>query len=262
MKYTGSPRFGGPRMPSRSPRYSSPPGVHPVALTRASPGSQMRSPGPRHEPYPLTRPPRRPSLNFDQPGPSGSGSAMKLPVANKVDNQIIKIEPDDDDTNGSDSKPSETNIPNTSQPTSPSQKTAQASEKEDETSNSSSLALPSDLNTSELKFTDTQPAEGLSLDSDLSNLISGETNNPSTSETEGNSKTESVSGAIDPNVNVKVESITESEMELEITGVELGHNMSADPMRSQDSWALQGTPQGGATGSQADLQGPQQGYSK
>ncbi|XP_060572457.1 uncharacterized protein LOC132730521 [Ruditapes philippinarum] len=84
------PRYGGPRFMPRSPRYPSPQqGLHPVALSRVSPGGRMRSPGVRHQPYPMARP-TRPSLNFDQQGPSPR-------MGNKIDGQIIKIEPEDDD---------------------------------------------------------------------------------------------------------------------------------------------------------------------
>ena len=267
-------RYGGPRpgfMPQRSPRFSPRhPGIHPVALTRASPR------GVRHDPYP--RPPRRPSLNFEQ-GPRHPGQApMQLPIGmgNKMDGQVIKIEADDpDDSNQSDNA----NTPRAESVSSPSQTTQSSSalpsvvkseatdRDEDARSESSSSTIPNEASDLQKLSEIGQPPEGLSLDSDLSGLISNEgagtsssIQNKPQSESEGREPTAGSSGEMDPNVNVKVEAITESEMELEITGVELGHGgQLVDPMGSQESWAQNS----GATGSQGDMpQGSEQGYSK
>lgn len=64
---------------------------------------------------------------------------------------------------------------------------------------------------------------------------------------------------IDPNVNVKVEAITESEMELEITGVEPGRPIIPPDWDPNISLGMNFDPETGAMGSPADMQ---QGYSK
>ncbi|XP_060590056.1 zinc finger E-box-binding homeobox 2-like isoform X10 [Ruditapes philippinarum] len=244
-------RFGGPRGPygPRSPRFASPRGqgpIHPVALTRASPGQL------RHQPYPMTRPPKlkRPPLNFD-PGRSPVGmpshSPMRSPTANKLDGQIIKIEPDDSNeaSNQSENETgNQDNSDNASQSPShaanaPSSVKSESGEKDDDArSESSNSTIPNE-----------PPAEGLSLDSDLSNLISGN-NQEQSSET---------TSEMDPNVSVKLEALTENEMDLEITGVEPGR-----PMVPQDNWdpnvsmGMNYDPTG-ATGNQGDMSA--QGYS-
>ncbi|XP_060590004.1 B-cell CLL/lymphoma 6 member B protein-like isoform X3 [Ruditapes philippinarum] len=243
-------RFGGPRGPygPRSPRFASPRGqgpIHPVALTRASPGQL------RHQPYPMTRPPKlkRPPLNFD-PGRSPVGmpshSPMRSPTANKLDGQIIKIEPDDSNeaSNQSENETgNQDNSDNASQSPShaanaPSSVKSESGEKDDDArSESSNSTIPNE-----------PPAEGLSLDSDLSNLISGN-NQEQSSET---------TSEMDPNVSVKLEALTENEMDLEITGVEPGR-----PMVPQDNWdpnvsmGMNYDPTG-ATGNQGDMSA--QGY--
>ncbi|XP_060590017.1 early growth response factor homolog 1-like isoform X5 [Ruditapes philippinarum] len=245
-------RFGGPRGPygPRSPRFASPRGqgpIHPVALTRASPGQL------RHQPYPMTRPPKlkRPPLNFD-PGRSPVGmpshSPMRSPTANKLDGQIIKIEPDDSNeaSNQSENETgNQDNSDNASQSPShaanaPSSVKSESGEKDDDArSESSNSTIPNE-----------PPAEGLSLDSDLSNLISGN-NQEQSSET---------TSEMDPNVSVKLEALTENEMDLEITGVEPGR-----PMVPQDNWdpnvsmGMNYDPTG-ATGNQGDMSA--QGYSQ
>lgn len=164
-----------------------------------SPGGSIRSPGVRHEPYPVSRPQRN-STSSD-PG------KISLPTT------PVKLEPSDtskDDVNESN---------NVSQ--SPSQSVSES--KDDEKSNSSSSTIPNE---------------------------SSEGNNTEQQKTDSD---------LDPNVSVKVEAITESEMELEITGVEPGRPavpQEWDPNLSMD---MNFDPNAGAMGSSTDMQ---QGYSK
>lgn len=297
------PRYGGMGtrpgfMPQRSPRYPSPQhGLHPVALSRALRGGRMRSPGPRHQPYPLMRP-QRPSLSYDQQGrspgqqcrspgqgPGSSPSTVNVkPIGNKLDGQVIKIEPEDDDEKSNQSASdsivqtnTDSNVQESSPPPSPSLKPStpsqsqgqSASDNDDAKSESSTSTIPNE--TADIKFSDTAPPGGLSLDSDLSNIISSAAGSVTDSNIQ-QPVTPQGSGSepgtpVDPNVSVKLEALTESEeMDLEITGVELGQRPVPDPMvepmGSQDWMAsVQNVMQGGATGSPADMTS-QQGYSK
>ena len=212
-----SPRFMGARHPLRSPN--------------------------RHQPYPITRPIRASTMPVSSPSP------LKSP--NKIDGQIIKIEPEDsnDDTSNQGSNLPESDINNQSSSQSPSQSNppstpskvkSESGEKDDDArSESSNSTIPNEAT-----------GEGLSLDSDLSNLISGN-NQQQSSET---------TSEIDPNVSVKLEALTENEMELEITGVEPGR-----PPMPQDNWdpnvsmGMNFDPTG-ATGNQGDMAA--QGFSK
>ncbi|XP_052764889.1 sal-like protein 1 isoform X4 [Mya arenaria] len=254
------PRYGGmggPRasyMPQRSPRFTSPrnQGPHPVALSRASTGALRNSGqgGARHEPYPTQRAPRRGSLSFDQgPGPRpnvGSGG------------QVIKVEPTDDEQSNQ-SAPGMTGsdtAQGSSEPSSPSVNQTglqQSTEREDDAkSESSSSTIPNE--SSDLKQTDNVPPGGLSLGSDLSSLIPGvaTTTSESVHDTSG----------MDPNVSVKLEAGDDGDMDLEITGVELGSRPGDPVMASSQDWAQQamgGMPTG-ASGGPGDMTA-QQGYS-
>ncbi|WAR18123.1 ZN226-like protein [Mya arenaria] len=253
------PRYGGmggPRasyMPQRSPRFTSPrnQGPHPVALSRASTGALRNTGqgGARHEPYPTQRAPRRGSLSFDQgPGPRsnvGSGG------------QVIKVEPTDDEQSNQ-SAPGMTGsdtAQGSSEPSSPSVNQTglqQSTEREDDAkSESSSSTIPNE--SSDLKQTDNVPPGGLSLGSDLSSLIPGvaTTTSESVHDTSG----------MDPNVSVKLEAGDDGDMDLEITGVELGSRPGDPVMASSQDWAQQamgGMPTG-ASGGPGDMTA-QQGY--
>jgi hypothetical protein len=209
---------------SRSPRFTSPGHrpVHPVTLTRTPRGRGIRSPANRHEPYPSARPPRRTST---EPSPAGAES----------DNgQFIKIEPN---LESSDNENHDSN--QTSQDNAPSVSKSESGEREDDAkSESSNSTIPNEAQ-----------AEGLGLDSDLSNIIAG------SSQSQG-----SESGEIDANVSVKVEAISESDMELEITGVEPGRPLPQDTWDPNMSMGMNFDPSQGAAGNQADMTGP--GYSK
>ncbi|XP_053382791.1 uncharacterized protein LOC123539568 isoform X4 [Mercenaria mercenaria] len=268
MAPTTPPRYGGPRfMPQRSPRYPSPQhGLHPVALSRVSPGGRMRSPGARHQPYPMARPPR-PSLNFDQQGQvPGPGPR----TGNRIEGQVIKIEPDDEDeksnqsVNDSVQTPTSASVPGNSEPPSPSTKPStpsqtqgqQASDNDDAKSESSTSTIPNEA--SDLKLSDTAPPGGLSLDSDLSNLISASTSvcdsnveQPATSH-DSASEPQTPTG-LDPNISVKLEAVADSEMDLEITGVELGQTSMQEQMSSQEWMSNVQNVMQGATGSSADM---------
>ncbi|XP_045181214.2 uncharacterized protein LOC123540335 isoform X4 [Mercenaria mercenaria] len=214
--------------PARSPRFSSPHGpgpIHPVALTRSPRGGGMISPGNRHEPYPAARPSRRTST---EPSP------VKV---NNGSGQVIKVELDTH-SNENDTINQDTDQSSSHQSNAPSSVKSESGEKdEDAQSESSNSTIPNE-----------PLAEGISLDSDLSNVISGPSHTQSGESSE-----------IDPNVSVKIEALTESEMELEITGVEPGR-----PVVPQDNWdpnislGMNFDPSQGATGNQADMSG--QGY--
>ena len=155
-------------------------------------------------------------------------SPMKSPA--KIDGQTIKLEPEDDTSNQSG------DIMNSSQPSSPSQNAQMKSESADDANSESSSST----------IQNEPGQEGLSLGADLSGLVG------------------SNSEQTDPDVSVKLEALTESEMdELEITGVEPGRPIMP---QSQQGWdpnvsMAMGYDTSGATGSQADMAG-QQGYSK
>ena len=106
-----------PRQQQMSPRFQASPrqgfgspsgaGVHPVSLSRASPqGAGRGGIGLRHQPYPAGRSPK--TLNFEQQGRNPAAnkkqppSSMRLPTepnkVNRIDaNEVIKIEPADDE---------------------------------------------------------------------------------------------------------------------------------------------------------------------
>lgn len=251
----------------------------------------MRSPANRHQPYSMIRPPRV-SPNFDHQGrspgqsqrPASSPITGRLPVNNKVDGQeVIKIEPKDvDDDNSNQSVNDSASIPipmsaitDSSLPPSPSNKPLtpsqsqgpSASNNDDDNLESSTTDIPNE--SSELGFSDSTPPGGLGLDSDLSNILSlsssaTDSNVQQSTSAEGlTNEPDNTSTELDPNISVKLESpVDDSEMDLEITGVELGSRQPVqEPMSSQDWMANVQNVMQGATGSPADMAG-QQGYSK
>ena len=263
------PRFSPARVQT-SPRQFSPRGVHPISLTRASPRGGASNV--RHEPYPGPRP-RKP-LNFDpRRRPSQSPSSMKLPTdpgsAQNIStkpNEAIKIEAMDEDEDaektqtsvdsgkgdsGTDPTGTDSQSPQTGLPPTPSDSIHSPAIRDDG-SESSSSTIPNEP--AEVKYSDTLPPGGLSLDSDLSNLM-GAPSDTAKSDT-------SNSAAIDPNVNVKIESITESELDLEITGVEPGQMAQPDygMMPNLQSMGYSPSTSGGAQGGMGDESS--QGYSK
>ncbi|XP_060604870.1 sal-like protein 1 isoform X18 [Ruditapes philippinarum] len=88
-----------------------------------------------------------------------------------------------------------------------------------------------------------------------SSTIPNEPSDGNTGESSDRQKTDS---DLDPNVNIKVEAITESEMELEITGVEPGRPSIPQDWDPNLSLGMNFDPNSGAMGSAADMQ---QGYS-
>ena len=221
MMYS-SPRMMQPHAPRAfSPRFSSP--RHPI-----------RSPGMRHEPYPISRPIKRPHPMNIEPT-----------AAPRNDGQIIKIEPDENDE-ASNQSAGDSNA-QTGSAQSPSNVKAESSgDKDDDNhSESSTGTIPN------------MPAEGLILDSDLSNIVS----HSGPSEQSGS---ESNTSGVDPNIAVKLEALTDAEMELEITGVEPGR---APQVTMPQDWGANismamGYDPTGATGSPADMAGSSTGYSK
>ena len=260
-----------------------------MSLTRASPQSAGRG-GNRHEPYPPGRP-RRP--NFDSQTRK-TPSSMKLPTepgsVQKINinpNEVIKIEAvEEDDTEQSktserksstDTEMAEgsadanaSQVPSTdssaspshsAMPSTPTQSIQSPAIKDDGSESSSSTIINEPT---EVKYSDTVPPEGLSLDSDLSNLtgIPTETSKMDTSEskTPGN---EAGTSEVDPNVNVKIEAITESELDLEITGVEPGQMAQSDNSWMPNVQTRMGYGPSTSTGAQGDMSGDSsQGYSK
>ena len=288
------PRFSPSRVHTSprqfSPHSQSPRGVHPISLTRASPQSVPRggASNVRHEPYPGARP-RKP-LNFDPQSHkrlSQSSSSMRLPTepgsAQKINinpNQVIKIEAMDEDEENTEKSQTEetksvdsgkgdsgTSLPGTD-PTageSPSSQTAmpptptnsiQSPAARDDGSESSSSTITNEP--TEVKYSDTLPPGGLSLDSDLSNLTGIP---PETAKTDTST---SDSASVDPNVSVKLEAITESELDdLEITGVEPGQMALSDYGLMPNVQNRMGFGPSTSGGAQGDMTGESsQGYSK
>ncbi|KAH3897360.1 hypothetical protein DPMN_021548 [Dreissena polymorpha] len=151
-----------------------------------------------------------------------AASPVRSPMKSpaKLDGQTIKLEPDDETSNQS----------ATSQPSSPSSLQNMKSEPGSDDANSESSSSNNEQN-----------QEGLNLGADLSSLVSGDNSEH------------------DLDVSVKLEAISDAEMDLEITGVEPGR-----PMQPQDwgayAMGINFDPTG-ATGSKADMT-VQQGYSK
>ena len=204
--------------------------------------------------------------------PTEPGSAQKI---NNNPNEVIKIEPMDEDeenteksqTEGTKSVDSGTGDSGTEVATteSPSPQTAmpptptnsiQSPAVRDDGSESSSSTITNEP--AEVKYSDTLPPGGLSLDSDLSNL----TGIPSESAKTDTSTSDSAS--VDPNVSVKLEAITESELDdLEITGVEPGQMALPDyglMPNVQNRMGFGPSTSGGAQGDMAAESS--QGYSK
>jgi hypothetical protein len=98
----------------------------------------------------------------------------------------------------------------------------------------------------------------LSRDEDRSNSSSSTIPNELGDSNSGNDKNTDQS-ELDSSVNVKVEAISEAEMELEITGVEPGRQMLSQDWDPNVSMGMNFDPNSGATGTAGDMQ---QGYSK
>ncbi|XP_060553778.1 uncharacterized protein LOC132714876 [Ruditapes philippinarum] len=239
--YTRSPeKYLSKMMTFQSPRGQGPPPVHPVAMLRSS---AIRSTGVRYEPYRQTRPPKRPSISSGR-NPVLDSSFSPVKDDDKIVEQIIKIEPTSDNES---TEQSEVDVLNSK--TIDNSKES-ASHEMDATQNMSShCADKEDDATSETSNSNLhheQTSEGLGFDSDLTNVISGSDQTPGSEN--------------DQSDYVKMEAISESELELEITGVEPGR-----PAVSQESWdpnisiGMNYDNTQGAAGNQADLSS--QGYS-
>ena len=200
---------------------------------------------------------------------------MKLPTETGNPNQVIKIEAVEDDgsrgdqTSAAGQSDMENGAPGSSQfqsssassspshtalPPTPTSQSVQSPLVKDDGSESSSSTIVNEP--TEVKYSDTIPAGGLSLDSDLSNLtgIQGESAKMDTAESNSGAEQE-----MDPNVNIKVEAVTESELDdLEITGVEPGQ------MPQSDNWMPDMDYGPSTSGAQGDMSGAQggAGYSK
>ena len=257
------PRFSPSRVQT-SPRQISPRGVHPVSLTRASP----RGGGVRHEPYPGARP-RKP-LNFD-PNRRPQPSSMRLPTdPSNSAQKPIKIEAMDEDDDNADKtqseqpksvdsgkgdsggEPAATDSASPAPPHTPTDSIHSPAVRDDGDESSSSTIVNEP---SEVKYSDTLPPGGLSLDSDLSNLMGAP------SETAKSDTSASDSAAIDPNVSVKLEAVGDDD-DLEIMGVEPGQMPQPDYglMPNLQQQMGFGPSTSGAQGGMGDQSS--QGYSK
>ena len=206
----------------QSPIMPSPRNHSSQAFSRSATGPGIRGQM-RHEPYTHSRP-KRTSLGFENPPPTTSASV------------VVKLEPGMDNNSAETSGTSHT----------PSQ---EAEREDDAKSNSSTSTIPNDQQ--DIKFSDTQPESGLSLDSDFSNLI-GENSQQS-------NRNDNISETDNGVAVVKKEVGDEAEMDLEITGVEPGR--PAPPPQPQEMWSMNsptGFEQPGAAGSSGDMPG----YSK
>ena len=210
------------------------PSIHPVSLSRAS--SRGGGSTNRHEPYP-----QKQTSSFDnQVLTPSKDQSLTLPVGLN-NNEVIKIEALDEqeETNsgekenvqvaGSTGGMAQKDSDNTHDMTADSYSTSV----KDMSSSISVSVGESDFK--ETKPLDMPPQRELSLDSNLSNSAhftsDEETSASKPVITTTDSQTIIASSDIDPSLDVKVEAITESEMELEITGVEPGHMTQMD-----DSW--------------------------
>ena len=192
--------------------------------------------------------------------PTEPGSAQKV----NNPNEVIKIEPmDEDEKNaekssaGSGKEDSGTEPPATAESASPSHTpmpptptdSSQSPAMKDDGSESSSSTIINEP--TEVKYSDTLPPGGLSLNSDLSSLT-GQMDS-STSD----------SASVDPNVNIKVEAITESDLDLEITGIEPGQMAQPDYGLMPNLQTRMGYDPSSSGGAQGDMAGESsQGYSK
>lgn len=194
--------------------------MHPVAIARASRAS-VKSPGARHEPYTTTRPARRTST---EPSPVEAQDSPGQP---------IKLEANVETNQG------ETDTVNAIE---------QGSSNESPSSDAASEMKPNagdkDDDASSESATSTKLNEPLS-DADLSNIISG--------------SHQELGGELDTSVTVKMEELTESDMDLEITGVEPGSSVSQDNWDPSLSMGMNFDPTS-VTGNQDDIGA--QGYSK
>lgn len=187
------PRFMSPRQP----RFS-------------SPRQQFaRGPGPRHEPYSVSRSARRASTGTVEGSPGSQKQAG--------DGQIIKLEPQD---NSNQSDPSTETSDNTD-------KVQSGEGTGNTTPGGSNQGLEGSESGDSVDISKTESAEN-----------------------------QSVSADFDPSVSVKLEALTESELDLEITGVEPGR-----PAPAPQDWGANfsmdmGFDPSGATGSGVDMSNP------
>lgn len=221
-------------IPIRSPQHISP-------RFHGPRGQMFQSPGFRHQPYPVTRPVRAYLQSKTPPQLKGLNS----------DNQVIKIEHDNGEDVSNQSDKNSLSVLDLSQPPSPSQTPASSSHVKNELSDKEDDDAHSDSSASTIPK-ETLP-EGLSLDSDLSNLISGAQTSKTVSETHGSSD-------VEPDVSIKLEAVNESEMDLEITGVEPGRTLDSQANWTPNTSMGMNYDLSGATGSQVDMQADQQGY--
>ena len=214
--------------------------------------SSARGSNVRHEPYPGIRP-RKPSNSYVQnhKHDSQSSSSLTLPTnpasdQRNTENQVIKLEPVDNNENAENSfSSSDANRSGSPSLTPMCQNSTDISESPimplqgNNSESSSSAVVHESANT---KYTDsgTIPSDGLNLNSDLSKFTG--------------IIDSSVSDSVSDNVSVKVEAVTESELDLEITGVT---QPDFGIMPNMQGMVLDQSALGGAQGDVA-----QQGYSK
>lgn len=218
MQGVTSPNYGNSGMSYMPP--------HGMPSRYPSPGqygqkTRMRSPGVRHLPYSTSRPMRH------QLKPNSSPFIQS-------DGQMIKTEPSDDNENSNsqtgDTGQNPSNSSDSSPPVSPFAGLVSSSEPNSESLSSNVLPDTSALDSSNLS-----------------------TNVSSVSESGNDSST---NAGLDPNITVKLESVNNPDMDLEITGVELSH-----PASSVDWTANPQNIGQGAAGTLSDMT-DQQGFRK
>lgn len=215
--------------------------IHPVALTRSQPQTVAEESmhNVRHEPHPLKRPRKR------QGKPSQGSSSMKLPTeTEKVTNTdeiladvSVKMEVNDDlfesqDNHGSgkleNSKTSGDKNYNHNQKLSSGDSSL--------TFHESSISKGDDSNTSASTIENNALADREAIHSDTSRIDPSSLPVAYTSDQVDNSDSGSQReiSEIDSASDIKIEPITESELELEITGVEPGHMTIPDTKWSSE----------------------------
>ena len=211
----------------QAPFHPSPSGVHSASVTKAP----KAGPNVRHEPYTKNKPVRA-STNIYQQGMSSVLESSRQGAVGSVGSHTLKVDPADikieagnTETNsefsGAGDSLSEADgssaasIPNVRNVPS-SRLTKKSPMSEDSMSGSSNE--PADM-----KFSESMPLSGFGLDSDIHKFSSVAGDSESTADESDNQHENS-----NMELNIKVEGIRESEMDLETTGVHAGSMTQSD----------------------------------
>ena len=219
------------RRNTTSPRQT---GVHPVSLTKVSPRGGLNV---RHEPYPINQP-RKSSLNRVQQRrnlsstPKQQSSFYSVPVNSESvhgsdigPSEVIKIEAIDlesegdlENTNNFGESDSETKTFDSRT----NRKVANTSQAAFEPSSSNITIEPIESNPHD------QNTDSVNLTNISANLSINETDTLEQNVSNDYTNLKHEESDLDPNVNIKVEAVTESELDLEIMGVEPGNMTQND----------------------------------